>query len=585
MRRVARRLTVASVLAVFLFPGKADTAPPDPDPRRDKSPWGIASGAEWSGEYPRFNPLLSKAGITWIRLFPEWQALQPGPGQWNWSSADALVANCRQNGIHPLGVLFYFASWATSDGSTRRAPLKDLQSWAEYTRGMVARYQKDIKHWEIYNEFNGSFAVSDDKPRRYAELVRTSSLAAKKVDPEALIGLSCANFDLGFFDAVIKAGAAGHFDFICVHPYENLAMAIEGGEDGYLSLAGNLRKLLEENHERSDMPLWITETGFQSTVRPNVAADGNQACALVKAYVLSLAQGFQRIFWFEARGPAYGQGTDHGILRPDWTPRPAYGSLGTLTGLLGAEPQYQGWLNLGGSFGFVFRGKADPVLITWAQSGTEPRISLEAVATVTDLEGRATSLAPGQGLHLTRSPVFITGLSSTLVAQAQSNAKKRFPWGGDYASATEVSCRLAATNVEKGIRQTSPGTTSVVHLIDQSYRRSEVSKGGEGLYVYFRVDPAFVPFNTKDLDVTVMARRVDNKPSGFTLTYESLGGYKGAGPYWNIPEGETWSENTWSVHDANFVGGWGWNFRTDASGSGTDFLIKEVRVKKGARPH
>ncbi|WP_265594129.1 hypothetical protein [Haloferula sp. BvORR071] len=28
------------------------------------------------------------------------------------------------------------------------------------------------------------------------------------------------------------------------------------------------------------------------------------------------------------------------------------------------------------------------------------------------------------------------------------------------------------------------------------------------------------------------------------------------------------------------TGGWGWNFRTDAAGSKSDFLIKEVRVAK-----
>ena len=107
-----------------------------------------------------------------------------------------------------------------------------------------------------------------------------------------------------------------------------------------------------------------------------------------------------------------------------------------------------------------------------------------------------------------------------------------------------------------------------------------ISKGGEGFYVYFRVDPQFVPFGTKELEITVVARRIDNKPVGISLLYESLKGYKGAGAKWNIPEGEQWQENTWKVQDANFVGGWGWNFRTDGGGGRNDFLIKEVRVKK-----
>ena len=150
----------------------------------------------------------------------------------------------------------------------------------------------------------------------YAELVVTAYNAAKKVDPDAKIGLSVANFDVGFLDAVIKAGAADHFDFICVHPYENLGAVADGGEVGYLSLAGNLRKMLAANKQRQDIPLWITEIGFQAPIKPEAKGDAEQADMLAKAYVLSLAQGFDRIFWFEARGPAYGKGTDHGHHPP-----------------------------------------------------------------------------------------------------------------------------------------------------------------------------------------------------------------------------------------------------------------------------
>jgi hypothetical protein len=67
------------------------------------------------------------------------------------------------------------------------------------------------------------------------------------------------------------------------------------------------------------------------------------------------------------------------------------------------------------------------------------------------------------------------------------------------------------------------------------------------------------------------------------LTYESLRkGYTGAEGWWTIPEDDHWHEHTWNLNDANFVGQWGWNFRFDANGSPTEFLIKEVRVKRGA---
>ena len=235
----------------------------------------------------------------------------------------------------------------------------------------------------------------------YAELVVAGYEAAKKVDPSVKIGMSVANFDVGFLDAVIKAGAADHFDYLCVHPYENLGAVADGGEVGYLSLAGNLRKMLAANKQPTDIPLWITEIGFQTSTTAEPRSDGQQADMLTKAYVLSLVQGFARIFWFEARGPAYGHGTDHGIIRPDWTPRPAYDALKTMTGLLGDEPKYLGWLDLGmGGFGFLFGGKDGPALVAWAPAGKEFKATFTADVAVSDLAGKQSTLAAGTQLAL-----------------------------------------------------------------------------------------------------------------------------------------------------------------------------------------
>lgn len=556
----------------------------------DASPWGMASSSEWSSEYPRFNPLLKDAGVRWLRLFPEWHVIEPKQGAWNWKQSDALAADAQANGLHLLGVCAYLAPWASADGGTRKFPLKNIQYWRDYVSGVVARYKNDVQYWEVWNEFNGSFGESNNKVHDYGELAVTAYDAAKKVDPSAKVGLSVANFDVGFLDAVIKAGAADHFDFICVHPYENLGAVAEGGEVGYLSLVGNLRRMLAANKQRSDIPLWITEVGFPVPIKPDVEADRRQAEMLVKGYVLSLAQGFERIFWFEARGPAYGNGTDLGIIRSDWTKRPAYEALRTMTGLLGPEPRYLGWLNLGeGGFGFVFKGPAGDVLTAWAPAGTQQSKQPHAVkfnvdVTQTELAGRQSSLARGTELVLTPTPVFISGLPAELVAQARANVGKRYPWGGDYANAQVVTCRLGAANVDDGLTQFSPKTTVVVNELTASYRRADFDNrtlNGEGRYVYFRVDPQFVPFGTHELRITIVAKRLAaDKSAGLKLTYESSKGYHDAPGWWTIPEDDAWHEHTWTLGDTNFVGQWGWNFRFDSNGSANAFSIKEVRVKK-----
>ena len=562
------------------------------DPRDDANPWGICSGAEWSGDYPKFNPMIAKAGVRWLRLFPEWQVIQPQRGQWNWEAADAMVANARANNIHLIACWCYFAPFASADGGTRNGPIKDMQYWRDYVSATVNRYQKDIKYWEVWNEFNGSFyggRQGADKVKDYADLVVAAYHAAKKINPNVKIGMSVANFDVAFLDAAIQAGAADHFDYVCVHPYENLTAVAEGGEVGYLSLAGNLRQMLAANKQPSDIPFWITETGYQAPIRAEPKGDAQQADMLAKAFLLSIAQGFDRVFWFEARGPAYGQGTDHGIIRADWTPRPAYDALGTLTSLLGPEPRYLGWLELGKrGYGFLFRGRQGNVLAAWSPPGKQCQARFDAEVHVTDLSGKQSRLTPGQELVLTRTPVLISKLPDDVVKQAQANVGKPYPWGGDYAHAKVVTCRLGAANKEDGLKQYSPKTTVVVNGPTETCRRTNFADPAlhqEGHYVYFRVDPLFVPYGTKDLEVTIVAKRVaPDKVAGMNLCYESTKGYRGAPGWWTIPADDRWHENTWNVSDASFVGQWGWNFRFDAISSANEFLIKEVRVSKAGAP-
>jgi CubicO group peptidase (beta-lactamase class C family) len=68
------------------------------DSRDDASPWGMAAGAGEMGYYAKCTPTLRQAGVRWLRLFPEWQNIEPKQGQWNWEASDKLVAKADQSG-------------------------------------------------------------------------------------------------------------------------------------------------------------------------------------------------------------------------------------------------------------------------------------------------------------------------------------------------------------------------------------------------------------------------------------------------------------------------------------------------------
>ena len=334
--------------------------------------FGIASGGESFGDHARLFPLLREAGVTMVRSFPEWASFQPERGRWDWSHGDALVQSARKSQIQIAGVFMYLAPWASSAAPgadhgdrTRTFPIQDMQSWRDYVQGVVTRYHNDIKHWEVYNEFNSPGFARKATVKDYAAMVRDAYRIAKKVDPKCQIGIGCADVDISFLERVIAEGAGGHFDFVNVHPYALMGAVMGGREPVFLQMTANLRKMLAETGQRSDITLWVSEIGVASTDQR--AAEQEQAEAIVKAHVLCLAQGVDRVFWFEGRGPAYGPSGDFGIIRHDWTKRPSFEALRTLSALLGPHPKRLGWLNpTGQSYGFVFRGSAGPVLVTWA---------------------------------------------------------------------------------------------------------------------------------------------------------------------------------------------------------------------------
>jgi hypothetical protein len=579
----------ALILMAFLLAGgvaadagQNDRAASTPavDPRDDASPWGVASGAEWLSAYPIFNPKLKDAGVRWLRAFYEWQDLQPKQGYWNWAAADHLVENARLNGIHLTAGFAYLARWASADGGTRRFPIKDMQFWRDYVGGLVGRYHRDIKYWEVWNEFDGGFA-ENGSPQIYADLVREASTAAKAIDPAAKIGMSVANFDVGFLDAAIKSGAAGHFDYICVHPYEKLNTLDGDGETGFLAMTATLREMLQANHQPADLPLWITEVGAQTPGGADAKADARQADLLAKAYLLAIAAGFQRVFWFEARGPSYDKGTDHGLMRSDFSPRPSYVALKALTDTLGAEPRPMGWLNLQGSYGFVYQTRDGYALAVWAPANRDTRLTFDADVQVVDLQGQQSRLAAGKDLALGNVPQLITHLPKALIEQAKANQGKPFPWKPDFAATAAIGERLQPVNQDHGVQQVKTDTTRAGDDASGGWRRPDFSRpDGEGHYIYFAVDPSFVPFGTRNLEITAVVKRLaPDKTAGMTLHYESQKGYVDGG-YLNIPEDGDWRELTWKVSDADFVGAWGWAFRLNAISSPNEFLIREIRVRK-----
>jgi hypothetical protein len=586
--RVLFRLVVGLSAAAAAMVGSHPTPAAPEASERQASPWGVSASASSFKDHAEWFPKLASAGVSTVRLFPEWRSFEPKKGTWKWDDGDKLVKAATDNKLEINAILMGSPPGAKT---SHAFPMDNLDDWSAYVSAAVGRYHKQIHCWEVWNEGNGGFNDGRHTTADYAKFAAATYTAAKKADPQARVGLTVASFDAPYLNqairAMAKAGAPDRFDYLCIHPYEITdGLTDVDGEIPFLWMTRLLRDMLKDSApDRAEAEIWITEVGRRiEKKKDHVVTEQDAANTLVKVYTMALAQGVARTQWFEARDPV-GEEQGFGLLSRDGSPRASYEMLKTFTTLLGAAPRYQGWLALGRDsrgYGFVFQGKSADVLVAWMPAGkTDKTLSFAAdVEATRSPNAAAATLKAGRSLDLTDAPVLVVGLPPELVKQARANAGKPFPWGGDYSTARVVSCQPGSADPSRGLFQTGQARTPTVTFADGS--TGILVQGDINHPVSFVIHPSFGKFQTKEYYVRAAVRRVAAGNVGMNLIYE-VADSQGRTPYRNAEKwfGASaefgWQTYTWHVTDACFSKMWGYDLSLRPEQS-VPFVIGKVEV-------
>lgn len=386
------------------------------------------------------------------------------------------------------------------------------------------------------------------------------------------MGLAAKSAHINYLEQTILAGAKDRFDFITLHPYEILdgIAANAGSEAVFMNIVPSVRKMLSiQNPDRKNVPIIFSELGVSSEKGIDV-----QAHALVKAYVMSIAQGVECVQWFEGRD---GDSGPLGLLDRKGDPRPAYHALGALIQHLGQHPQFVGWTLLDAKhYAFLFEGAEGTVMATWGLEGESDRVGFGQDLRIVD---------PAKGSEAVRdfllvdaAPVLVLDVPAKLIEAAKANRGKPFPWNGDYSGVGEVSIEFGETTVEKGLHTRSGSHVAEAVVAYGGSARAGNVPGGN----VFVVDPNFLSYDQTPIEVTVEVRRNPaNDNAGFKLVYESSSGFKTAGDWYTVPDNKKWHTKTWRIEDPQFVNYWGYNFILESDGNiYNNYLIRSVKVKK-----
>ncbi|MDF1741343.1 MAG: beta-galactosidase [Verrucomicrobiales bacterium] len=540
------------------------------------SPFGIGSSHvnnRSADDSARWIPKMREIGIRVYRS-PQisWGLLEKEEGKWDWETLDAQLDYLESQGIESGALLIGNPKWNTSDppGSL---PVNHLEGWSNYVKTVVTHLKgHGVTRYEVWNE-PPNFTGKDQTPADYAKIVVAAYLAAKKADPDCLVGISAKSAHVHYLEEVIEAGAKNHFDFITLHPYEILdgIASDAGSEVVFMNIVPVVRKMLEHrNPSKREIPIIFTELGVSS----NKGLE-NQAHGLVKAYVMSIAQGVECVQWFEGRD---GDSGPLGLLDREGRERPAFRAYGSMIHYFGQDPEYLGWLLLNDEhYAFVFEGAEGPVMATWARSGSPDVVDFGAALHIVD--PTQSTIVRSASLELDGAPRFVLDVPADLIAQAKANRDKPFNSGTDYTDADEVLIEFGETTVERGLH-----TRSGAHLAEAVVAYGGSARAGNvpGGNVFF-VDPAFLSYSEAPLEIEVVVRRnPENDNAGFKLVYESSEGFKTApGGWFTVPDNEKWHTKTWRIDDPKFVNYWGYNFILESdSAKFSDYLIQSVKVRK-----
>lgn len=370
--------------------------PAGPTPKIDTADkrnflFGICTHSErWSRrdrELEALSAALSGAKI--IRNSVGWGEIQPKKEVWKFEMFDELVSLYGKYGIELQGGFGLCAGWGKAPDAKLRngkpdpmnngRSMPELNAWSEYVRRTVARYKKDIRYWEVWNEPDlthfANFGVED-----YLRLQEASYRAAREASPSAIImnggfaGLGNAS-QIQYQKTFLERGK-GTFDLHAFHQHGDFRYFKKIIDEVFLPM----RRQTGTDH----IPWYANETAMHSLG----GQDHAQAETLFKKLIHSWARGAAGYTWYDLRNDGFSV-TDaehnYGMMTNDFYPKAVYPAYAALVRLYREMEFLRELKPAPGEYLYLFRAKNGRELAaaTWREP-VEASFSGMLFAGVTD---------------------------------------------------------------------------------------------------------------------------------------------------------------------------------------------------------
>jgi hypothetical protein len=314
--------------------------------------------------------LIQQAGFNWMKIQVEWSDIETAPGQYNWSQLDQIVTAGTTGSVKMLfSVVDAPAFYRTpSSGFTPGDP----NTYKTFMQALGSRYAGKVQAYEIWNEENLSREMGSGNvdPSHYLPLLMAGYTGLKAGDANAIALLGApsptgANIpgesidDLAYLQQLFALNggqAKAYFDAVSAHPsgFSNPPNCTPATPQCSLSGAFNDNDSffaftrVSQYHDLmvgtgiGDKKIWFTEFGYCSNSTP---PPGYEYCTSIDATTQAnfLVQAFQMarnldyvaamMQWnlnYQLAVPQNDEKWGFGIMRDDWSARPAYSALAAM---------------------------------------------------------------------------------------------------------------------------------------------------------------------------------------------------------------------------------------------------------------
>jgi hypothetical protein len=338
--------------------------------------YGIQAHFINQGDHDRIIGAIKGLGFTWVKQQARWEDMEKSKGQIDWAEMDRMVNNCSASGLKILLSVVTAPDWARPGDTdfSVDGPPANPDDFANFIGQMAARYKGKVQAYEVWNEQNLWYEWGGRGKKlsaaSYMELLKRAYRAIKAADSGAIVVSGALtptgwhDYDTAVDDAIFLEemyihGLKNYCDAIGAHPsgYNNPPDATvgyndpnEGGNKGHRSWF--FRSTMEQyrnvmiKYGDSAKRIWPTEFGW-ATVE-NLGAppaegygyaanntEAEQAAYITRAYQMGKNWGFVGVMflWNLNFAPVSGAANEKaafGIVRADWSSRPAYAALANM---------------------------------------------------------------------------------------------------------------------------------------------------------------------------------------------------------------------------------------------------------------